>query len=85
MQIIKKTQQFTKAVLEEPEDLMSLKELCLKHNYNYDYLYKYSILKGEITVYDRGIWKLSESEVLEFSRRKKEKKLNRIRSIKVGE
>lgn len=67
---------------EEPQDLLSFKELCLKHGYNYDYLYKYSILKGQIPVYDRGTWKLSESEVLEFSRTQKEKKLSKIRSKK---
>ncbi len=70
---------------EEPQDLLSFKQLCTKHGYNYDYLYKYSILKGQIPVYDRGTWKLSESEVLEFSRKVKEKKLSKIRSIKGGE
>lgn len=68
----------------DPQDLMSLKELCLKHGYNYDYLYKYSILRGDITVYLRGTWKLSESEVLEFSKNTAEKKLDRIRTSKVG-
>ena len=70
---------------EDPQDLMSIKELCLKHGYNYDYLYKWSILKGAITVYDRGCWKVSESEVLEFSRMQAEKKLNKIRATKGGE
>lgn len=69
----------------DPQDLMSLKELCLKHGYNYDYLYKYSILRGDITVYFRGIWKLSESEVLEFSHNLAEKRLQRIRVGKGGE
>ena len=68
----------------DPQDLMSLKELCLKHGYNYDYLYKYSILRGDITVYFRGTWKLSESEVLEFSRNMAVKKLDKIRTSKVG-
>ena len=70
---------------QEPQDLMSLKELCLKHGYNYDYLYKYSILRGDITVYLRGTWKLSESEVLEFSRNMAVKKLDKIRTRKGGE
>ena len=70
---------------QEPKDLMSLKELCLKHGYNYDYLYKYSILRGDITVYLRGTWKLSEKEVLEFSRNMAVKKLDKIRTRKGGE
>ena len=69
----------------DPQDLMSLKELCLKHGYNYDYLYKYSILRGDITVYLRGTWKLSESEVLEFGKNTAEKKLGKIRTRKGGE
>ena len=70
---------------QETKDLMSLKELCLKHGYNYDYLYKYSILSGDITVYLRGTWKLSEKEVLEFSRNMAVKKLDKIRTRKGGE
>ena len=70
---------------QEPKDLMSLKELCLKHGYNYDSLYKYSILRGDITVYLRGTWKLSEKEVLEFSRNMAVKKLSKIRTRKGGE
>lgn len=70
---------------QDPQDLMSIKELCLKHGYNYDYLYKWAILKRVITVYERGSWKLSESEVLEFSRQQAEKKLNRVRAAKGGE
>lgn len=69
----------------EPQDLMSFNELCLKHGYNYDYLYKHSVLKANITVHSRGSWKLSESEVLEFSRLQAEKKLNKIRTSKRGE
>ena len=71
--------------IKDPQDLMSIKELCLKHGYNYDYLYKWAILKRVITVYERGSWKLSESEVLEFSRQQAEKKLNRVRAAKGGE
>lgn len=65
--------------IEEPTDLMSINELCLKHGYDYNYLYKWSILKGVIPVYYRGTWKLSESEVQEFSRKQKEQKLAKIR------
>lgn len=64
---------------QDPQDLMSIPELCLKHGYDYNYLYKWSILKGVIPVYYRGTWKLSECEVQEFSRIKKEQKLAKIR------
>lgn len=73
------------SVQQDQQDLMSIPELCLKHGYNYDYLYKYSILRGNITVYFRGTWKLSEREVLEFSRNMAEKKLGKIRTRKGGE
>ncbi len=66
--------------IKEPTDLMSIKELCMKHGYDYNYLYKWSIIKGVINVYDRGTWKLSESEVQEFSRIQKEQKLAKIRN-----
>lgn len=64
---------------QDQTDLMSIKELCLKYGYDYNYLYKWSIIKGVIPVYYRGTWKLSESEVQEFSRIQKENKLAKIR------
>lgn len=67
-----------------PKDLMSLKELCLKHSIDYDYLYKWSVLKGEIKVHFRGVWKLSEKEALEFINNQEVKKLNKIRAGKGG-
>mgnify|MGYP003571324559 CR=1 FL=1 len=69
---------------QDPQDLMSIKELCLKHDYDYDYLYKWAIVKGVINVYLRGTWKLSESEVLEFSRNMAEKRLSKIRKNSIG-
>jgi len=67
---------------ETPNDLMSFKELCLKHGYDYDYLYKWSVLKGQIKVYFRGVWKLSESEVLNFAEQIKEEKLSKLKTRK---
>ena len=61
---------------------MSIKELCLKHHYKYDYLYNLVLIKGEITVYDRGVWKVSERELLEYSQILKNKKLSEIKSRK---
>ena len=75
----------SEVVQQEPLDLMSIKELCLKHGYDYDFLYKRAIQKREINVYYRGTWKLSESEVLEFSRNVAEKKLSKLRTSKGGE
>ena len=52
----------------EPTDLLSFKEFEIKHGYKYGYLYKWACLEGKLTIYPRGVNKLSESEVLEFSR-----------------
>lgn len=70
--------------LKTPEDLMSLKELCTKHCLDYDYLYKWSVQRGEIKVYFRGIWKVSESEVLDYINSKAKQKLGKLKSRKGG-
>lgn len=54
----------------EPKDLMSFAELEAEHGYKYSYLYKWACLKGELTVYPRGVNKLSEAEVLQFSEKR---------------
>ncbi len=69
---------------QDPQDLMSFRELGLKHSIEYDYLYKRSIITGEIQPYYRGIWKLSEKEVLEFCDNEAQKKLNKIRAKNGG-
>lgn len=63
--------------IKEPNDLMSFDELKIKHGFKYGYLYKHSCQTGEITVYPRGVLKLSEHEVLEFERNKVLKKYGR--------
>lgn len=68
-----------------PQDLMSIRELSLKHHYDYNFLYKRSIIKGDITPHFRGVWKLSERETLEFCRNLAEQKLKRIRKKNGGE
>lgn len=68
-----------------PEDLMSFKELCLKHSLEYDYIYKWSVVKGAIKVYFRGVWKVSESEVLDFINSQEAKKLAKTRATKGGD
>lgn len=62
---------------EEPNDLMSFKELGIKHGYKYGYLYKWACLKGKIKIYPRGGLKLSEHEVLEFDRKRWEERYGR--------
>lgn len=53
-----------------PDDLMTLKELGIKHGFKYGYLYKWSCREKQITVYDRGTLYLSEKEVLEFAKKR---------------
>lgn len=53
-----------------PNDLMTFKELYLKYGYKYNYLYKWACLKNQIKIYPVGTLKLSESEVLEFERKR---------------
>lgn len=64
---------FNRDIKEEPTDLMSLKELIDKHGYKYGYLYKWSCLEGKIKTYHRGGLRLSEQEVLDFSRQREAK------------
>lgn len=46
-----------------PNDLISFKEFAEKHNMKIGYLYKLQKL-GQFPRYKRGVWKISESEVL---------------------
>ena len=82
--VLAEVQRLDQQGLKTPDDLMSLKELCLKHSLEYDYLYKWSVVKGEIKVYFRGVWKVSESEVLNFINSMGETKLSKIRTSKGG-
>ena len=73
---------FDNQSLETPEDLMTFKELCLKHGYKYDYIYNVVLIKGEVPVFDRGVWAVSEKALLEYSEKMKAKKLSEIKSRK---
>lgn len=53
-----------------PDDLLKIKEFESKYGLKYDYLYKWAVIKKEITVYSMGGIALSEKEVLDFERRK---------------
>ena len=51
-----------------PQDLISFKGFAEKHDMKIGYLYKlYS--RGLISRYKRGVWKISESEVLKVLER----------------
>lgn len=56
-----------------PNDLMTIREIEAKHGFKYSYLYKHARL-GDITIYPRGVFKLSEREVLNFVERKTKNK-----------
>ena len=54
---------FSKGKIEIPKDLISFKEFALKYDMKVGYLYKLCS-KGQINRHKRGVWKISESEVL---------------------
>lgn len=59
---------FEKSNKNFPEDLISFKDFALKYDMKVGYLYKlYS--KGQISRHKRGVWKISESEVLKVLQR----------------
>lgn len=55
---------------EIPNDLMTFKQLEDKHGLKYSYLYKWACTMGEIKTYNRGVLKLSEQDVLNFTIRR---------------
>lgn len=57
-----------KSKIEIPNDLMSFKGFALKHNMNIGYLYKL-FYGNKIKRYKRGVWKVSEDEVLRVLQR----------------
>lgn len=54
-------------IIQIPNDLMTFRELKLKHGFKYGYLYKWACLENKINIYPRGRMKLSEQEVLNFA------------------
>lgn len=56
-----------------PNDLLRIKDFEKKYGLKYEYLYKWSVQKKQITVYSMGGIALSESEVLGFEERKAKK------------
>jgi hypothetical protein len=55
---------------EIPNDLMSFKEIEIKHGIKYQFLYKWACTMGKIRIFNRGKLKLSEREVLEFTEKR---------------
>ena len=56
---------FKTKISKTPNDLVSFKEFALKHDMKQGTLYKLAE-RGSILRYKRGIWKISESEVLRY-------------------
>ncbi len=66
---------FDRSLNSFPDDLMTINELCAKYQFKYGYLYKWSVMAKNrgfkhIAPYYFGTLKLSEKEVLEFTRTK---------------
>lgn len=58
----------TKSKIKIPNDLISFKDFALKYDMKVGYLYKLC-RKGQISRHKRGVWKISESEVLQVLQR----------------
>lgn len=54
---------FKKSKIESLEDLISFKDFAQKHSMKVGFLYKLQ-KQGKFSRYKRGVWKISESEVL---------------------
>lgn len=61
---------FNKFSDSRPSDLLKIKDFKAKYGLNYEYLYKWSVIKKQIRVYSMGGIALSEKEVLEFEQKK---------------
>lgn len=59
---------FNKSKIEIPNDLISIKDFASKYNMKIGYLYKLH-RSGKIQRHKRGVWKISESEVLKVLQR----------------
>jgi hypothetical protein len=55
---------------EIPSDLLTFKEIEIKHGIKYQYLYKWACIMGQIRIFNRGKLKLSEREVLDFTEKR---------------
>ena len=55
---------------EIPSDLLTFKEIEIKHGIKYQYLYKWACTMGQIRIFNRGKLKLSEREVLDFTEKR---------------
>ena len=57
-----------------PNDLLTFREVMDKYGYKYNFLYKYTCLKQELTAYDKsGSIAVSEKELIEFRSRRSKK------------
>ena len=53
-----------------PTDLLKIRDFKAKYGLNYEYLYKWAVIKKQIKVYSMGGIALSEKEVLEFENKR---------------
>lgn len=53
-----------------PNDLLKIRDFKAKYGLNYEYLYKWAVLKKQIKVYSMGGIALSEKEVLDFEQKR---------------
>lgn len=53
-----------------PSDLLKIRDFKAKYGLNYEYLYKWAVIKKQIKVYSMGGIALSEKEVLEFEEKR---------------
>lgn len=60
-----------------PSDLMTFKELEIKHGYKYGFLYKWACLECQIPLYSTAPLKVSEHDVLKFDEKRIEGKYGR--------
>ena len=60
-----------------PGDLMTFRELEVKHGYKYGFLYKWACLECQIPLHSTAPLKVSERDVLEFDKRRVKEKYGR--------
>ena len=56
-----------------PMDLMTFAEVKAKYGYKYEFMYKWTRIKKELTAYDKAGIAVSEKELLEFIDRRRKR------------
>ena len=58
---------------EYPNDLLTISEIKKKYGVSYGFVYKWAIIKKELTAYDKAGIAVSEKELLEFLNKRSKK------------